>query len=162
MDEVKETSSYHSYLVPLAGYHFGDTQVTGTGYTLDQGPMVGLRLKIEKQSYFFAPDIQLLEVFGLDQSPTTLASVGFIAGARIRYPATEIYLGAAYRIYLSYPVNGGIFGRFGFAWAIAANDLQIFVEVLYGQFNQSNPNSPLSTYFNEFAPEFGLQLPFAL
>ena len=154
-----ERPKYHYFLEPLAGYHLGSSELPGTT-TLDQGPMVGLRFKIERENYFFAPDAELIEVVGLDKSPATMWSLGLIAGAKITAINLDVYAGMTYREFNNYKVDGMVSGRVGAAWGIGGSDLQIFVEGMFGQFTQTTFTQQIDYTYITF--EGGIQFPFEL
>ena len=155
-----EKPKLHLFLEPMAGYHLGFSELGGPN-SIDQGPMGGVRLRIEREGYFFAPDAQILEVVGLDKSPLTMWSVGFTAGGRITALNLDAYLGMTYRNFVSYKTDtGAVSGRIGFAWGIGGSDLQIFVEGMIGQFTQTTKTQSID--YSYISGEAGLQFPFAL
>ncbi len=154
-----EQPKNHYFLEPLAGYHMGSSELPGTT-TLDQGPMAGVRFKIEREGYFFAPDFEVIEVVGLDQSPLTMWSLGLITGAKIAPINLDIYVGMTYREFFSYKVDGMVSGRAGVAWGIGGGDLQIFVEGMFGQFTQTTLTTQIN--YSYITVEAGIQFPFEL
>lgn len=159
-DELVE-QPYHYSLLPAISYHFGISEMGGpTSSGVDQGPLGMLRLKVERDGYFFDPDIELMEVVGLDKSPITVWGLGFITGGRLKSLDIDVYAGFSYRHCLKYKADDGLFGRLGLAWGIGGGDLQIYVEGLFGQFSATTNTAQVSYYY--YGPEVGLQFPIEL
>jgi hypothetical protein len=105
------TEGYTYKLMPSAGLQIVSTQLGGAQVV--PGPTFGLKYLVESGGFFFFPAIDLSFLFGMDQSPNTLYSVGLNAGGWIDPKALGLWLGLGYENFVGYRTSGSAAFRGG-------------------------------------------------
>lgn len=155
-DEMNPT---HYFLLPQVGYHFGYSELSGEN-ALSHGPIAGMGLRIEREHYFFTPDVSIQALLGLEQSPLTVFGVGFVAGGRLPFPAIDVFAGITYRSILSYKVKGSLMARLGGAFNLGLTDFQFWFQGLLGQYSETARIKMIN--YPYLALEGGVQFPIEL
>ncbi len=147
------------YLVmPSVGVHIEGSQMKGSS-SMSVGPAVGVGLRVERDQYFFMPDLGIIEMVGLERSPLSLFSAGFIAGGHIRGATFEFYGGLSYRTILAYKVNPTWLGRVGAAFNFGVSGNQFYTEGTFGQYSEQSPGK--ITDYTNLAVDAGLRFIFS-
>ena len=155
-DEMNPT---HYFLVPQIGYHFGSSELAGTS-AISHGPIAGLAFKIERDHYFFTPDVSLQVMLGLDKSPLTVFGLGAIAGGRIPFPDIDVFVGITYRSMMGYRVPGTVLARLGGAFNLNLSETQVWFEALLGQYSEKTLTKAIN--YPYLGIEGGVQFPFEI
>lgn len=161
MDSDFNESKMTYAIVPQGGYHVGYSDLAGG--RLSQGFLGGVRFKVTRDGYFFAPDVSFLVMVGLEESPLTVGSFGFITGGHIKVPSIDVYGGVTLRKIFLYKIDDfAPFVRAGSAWSVGGGDLQVYIEGFYGSYSQTFPQTKISVNFPYLGAEAGIQLPIEL
>jgi hypothetical protein len=130
------TQPFQFFLQPGVETGFGVGDLSGrTG--LHVSPKVYTRLKIELDGMYFAPDIGLGVMTGLNSSHPSFLSAGFIAGFREPPPSIGFYGGLITDSFFGADQPTGISGRVGIDIDYRVSGAQFFTELRVGTFFHS-------------------------
>lgn len=101
----KAPDFYKYKLMPSLGYHVGGSQIVGSN-VMSHGPQLSLKLEVERDGWFFIPDVSFAAIFGFVESPAYLLSAGFGAGAMLGMSKFGLWFGLQYQSFLGYGENG--------------------------------------------------------
>jgi hypothetical protein len=130
------TQPFQFFLQPGVETGLGIGDLSGSmGFHLS--PKVYTRLKIELDGMYFAPDIGLGVMTGLNSSYPSFLSAGFIAGFREPPPSVGFYGGLITDSFFGADQPTGISGRVGIDIDYRVSGAQFFTELRVGTFFHS-------------------------
>jgi hypothetical protein len=160
MTEEDEVSKpMHYALIPSVGYHIGFSEMSGSN-AVSSGFMGGLAFRFLRDGYFFTPGARLIGLVGLDKTPATMWTVGFIAGGHLKSPSVDLFLGADIAKIIDYKTGTAALVRIGTIFDLGLSDFQVVLDGFYGNFSQTTATKLISYPYPGM--EISLQLPIDL
>jgi hypothetical protein len=138
MTEEDEVSKpMHYALIPSAGYHMAFSELSGAN-AFSSGFFGGIAFQFKRDGYFFTPGARLIGLVGLDRSPLTMWTAGFIAGGHLNNPSIDLFGGVDIATIIQYKTGSSAMIHAGTIFDLGLSDFQIVLNGFYATFAQSS------------------------
>jgi hypothetical protein len=164
-DDEDLAEPFHYAIVPSLGLHGAISQLAGNKYAISPGIAGGVGFRFSRDVYFFTPNVRLLAIFGLDKSPASMWTIGFVAGGHFKNAHLDLFAGLEEASFISYKVQATPLFKVGANFDVGFSDMQVVVDAFYGDFTQNvvlNATTTNQITYSYTGLEVSLQFPIEL